>query len=647
VTDDYQAGDVIDGRYRILGRIGGGGMANVYLAEDTTLGRRVAIKMLHRRFVEDAKFVERFRREAKAAAGLNHPNIVGVYDWGQVGSENYIVMEYVEGETLKELIRRRGRLTGSDAVAICLELLAAVGAAHGNGVIHRDIKSQNILLDREGRAKVADFGIAQAGDPGMTEVGSILGTAQYLAPEQARGEAVDERSDLYSVGVVLYEMLTGRVPFKGDSAVTVALKHVNELPPEPAGLVPGLPYSLNQIVLKALAKDPNRRYGSAAEFAADLRAAQAGGPLRAATFDAADERTQIVAPMAIPGEQATRVMGAARTTAVRNGRNGAAAVPPRRRRPPVWVFLVIFAALAAVAAGGVLIYNAAFGSSKGVPSVVGLSVQAANDKLTLAGYKVTRHDAYSDKADVGFVYDQQPKANTALRSGAIVDIWVSKGPTTVSLKDLTGLPAAEVADYLTSNGLIGDRRGGRSQTVAQGQVYKQNPLPGDVKRGSTVIYYVSGGVPQVTVPDVTLLSGVDAAAKLNNNGLNVGATTSQPSDTVPIGEVISQLPAAGDKVDKDSKVNLVISSGPTSSPTPSVTPTSTPTTSPTSGLVTVPSVVTMMQPDAVAALKAKGFSVTVSNVNGNGQPTGTVVDQDPAAYSTKPVGTTVTIFVAQ
>ena len=647
MTDDYQVGDVIDGRYKIVSRIGGGGMANVYLAEDGTLGRRVAIKMLHRRFVEDAKFVERFRREAKAAAGLNHPNIVGVYDWGQVGSENYIVMEYVEGETLKELIRRRGRLTGSDAVAIALELLAALGAAHANGVIHRDIKSQNILLDREGRAKVADFGIAQAGDPGMTEVGSILGTAQYLAPEQARGEPVDERSDLYSVGVVLYEMLTGRVPFKGDSAVTVALKHVNELPPEPAGLVPGLPYSLNQIVLKALAKDPNRRYGSAAEFAADLRAAQAGGPLRAATFDAADERTQIVAPMAIPGEQATRVMSAARTTAVRNRGNGAPASPARRRRPPVWVFLLIFAVLAAVVAGGVLIYNAVFGSSKGVPSVVGLSVQAANDKLTLAGYKVSRHDAYADKADVGFVYDQQPKANTALRSGGIVDIWVSKGPTTVSLKDLTGLPAAEVADYLTSNGLIGDRRAGRSLTVSQGQVYKQSPLPGDVKRGSTVIYYVSGGVPQVTVPVVTNLSGVDAAAKLNNNGLNVGTTTSQPSDTVPIGEVISQDPAAGNKVDKDSKVNLVLSSGPTSSPTPSVTPTPTPTTSPSTGLVTVPSVVTMMQPDAVAALKAKGFSVTVSNVNGNGQPTGTVVDQDPAAYSSKPAGTTVTIFVAQ
>jgi eukaryotic-like serine/threonine-protein kinase len=649
VTDDYQAGEVIDGRYRILGKIGGGGMANVYLAEDTTLGRRVAVKLLHRRFVEDAKFVERFRREAKAAAGLNHPNIVGVYDWGQVGSENYIVMEYVEGDTLKELIRRRGRLPGGEAVAIALELLAAVGAAHGNAVIHRDVKSQNILMDRAGRVKVTDFGIAQAGDPGMTEAGSILGTAQYLAPEQARGEPVDERSDLYSVGVVLYEMLTGRVPFKGDSAVTVALKHVNELPPEPAELVPGLPYSLNQIVLKALAKDPNRRYGSAAEFAADLRAAQTGGPLRAAAFDPADERTQVVAPIAIPGEQATRVMSAARAGApVRGGRNGAAnGRLPRRRRPPVWVILVVLAALAAVAAGGVLIYNAAFGSSGGVPGVVGLSEQAAHDKLTEAGYKVARHDEYSDQFAAGFVSRQQPKAGISLRSGGIVDIWVSKGSTTVSLKDLTGLPAAEVTDYLKTNGLVGDRHTGRSDAVAPGEVYRQSPSPGDVKRGSTVAYWVSGGVPQVVVPDVTLMSGADAAAKLNADGLNVGASTSQASDTVPIGEVISQDPPAGRKVDKGSKVDLVISSGPTSSPSPSVTPTATPSSSPTSGLVTVPSVITMDQGTAEQTLKAQGFLVVVSKVTGGVQPTGTVVDQDPPPNSRAGPGSTVTIFVAQ
>jgi serine/threonine protein kinase len=259
VSDVFQPDQVVSGRYRVLRKLGGGGMADVYLCEDLTLGRRVALKVLLQRFLSDPTFVERFRREAKSAAGLNHPNLVSIYDWGEVDGTYFIVMEYVEGETLKELIRRQGRLGGNDAVRIGLQLLAAIEFAHREGIVHRDIKPQNVMLDRGGNVKVMDFGIARAGDSGMTEAGSILGTAQYLAPEQARGMQVDERSDLYSVGIVLYEMLTGTVPFKGDSAVTVALKHVNEMAPEPAQLVPGLPYSLNQIVLKAIAKDPDLR----------------------------------------------------------------------------------------------------------------------------------------------------------------------------------------------------------------------------------------------------------------------------------------------------------------------------------------------------------------------------------------------------
>ena len=256
MSDVFQPDQVVSGRYRVLRKIGGGGMADVYLCEDLTLGRRVALKVLLQRFLDDPKFVERFRREAKAAAGLNHPNLVSIYDWGEVDGTYFIVMEYVEGETLKDLVRRQGRLGGNEAVRISLQLLAALEFAHRTGIVHRDIKPQNVMLDRDGNVKVMDFGIARAGDSGMTEVGSILGTAQYLAPEQARGQRVDERSDLYSVGIVLYEMLTGTVPFKGDSAVTVALKHVNEMAAEPAQLVPGMPYALNQIVLKAIAKDP-------------------------------------------------------------------------------------------------------------------------------------------------------------------------------------------------------------------------------------------------------------------------------------------------------------------------------------------------------------------------------------------------------
>jgi beta-lactam-binding protein with PASTA domain len=564
VTDEYQPGQVIGGRYRIIGKVGGGGMASVYVAEDTTLARRVAIKMLHRRFVQDAKFVERFRREAKAAAGLNHPNIVGVYDWGEVADQNYIVMEYVQGETLKDLVRRRGHLSAHGAVALALELLAAVAAAHANGVVHRDIKSQNILIDREGRAKVTDFGIAQTGDLGMTEAGSILGTAQYLAPEQARGEPVDERSDLYSMGVVLYEMLTGRVPFRGDSAVTVALKHVNELPTEPVELVPGLPYSLNQIVLKALAKDPNRRYGSAAEFVADLRAAEAGGPLRAATFDSAAERTQVLGVAGLPTEQATRALNGRRVPpSARAARGGAAAEGKGRRRPPLWVLLVAAAVLVAVIVGAVLVYQAAFGSSPGVPSVVGLDQQSALQKLTLTGFKCALHDTYSDGFAPRFVTRQQPQVGTELRAGGVVDVWVSRGAPTVTLDDFTGRTAADVADWLRTNGLVAEQHSGRSGSIPSGEVYKQDPAADSkVKRGTTVAYWVSGGVPRITVPDVTGMSVADAAAKLNAQNLAVGVSTNQPSDSVPAGEVISQSPVAGTKADQGSKVNLVVSSGP-------------------------------------------------------------------------------------
>ena len=633
MTDEFQPGQVIGGRYRVLGKLGGGGMANVYLAEDATLGRRVAIKMLHRRFVEDPKFVERFRREAKAAAGLNHPNIVGVYDWGQADDRNYIVMEYVEGETLKELIRREGRLGGRRAVEIALELLTGVGAAHARGVVHRDIKSQNILIDGEGRAKVTDFGIAQAGDPGMTEVGSILGTAQYLAPEQARGEPVDERSDLYSVGVVLYEMLTGRVPFRGDSAVTVALKHVNEPVPEPAQFVPRLPPSLNRIILKALAKDPRHRYASADEFSADLRAALAGGPLRADSFDPASESTQLIAPLAIPGEQATQVIGA------RRAEGAARPTRPRRSRARLWLALGTFVALLAVLIAIVVV--TAFGGGEKVPGVVGMEEAAAVQKLEQAGFVVKRHSEYSDRFAAGLVSRQEPKADTQLRKGGTVEIWVSGGATTVPLIDFQGQTPDQVEAWLKDHDLKGERKSGRSDAEPKGRVFKQSPSAGTpVKKGSTVTYWVSSGVPQVVVPSVIGMTAADAAARLNAEGLSVGTSSTRPSDTAPAGEVVDQNPKSGEKADKGSVVDLVISSGP-ATPTPSLTPTA----SPSPSLAEVPNVITMDQAMAEEALSDAGFTVKVRTVS-DPQPPGTVVDTDPPPLSMVPPGSRVTIFVA-
>src|SRR4051812_40835026 len=265
---------IVDGRYRALKRLGSGGMAEVWCAEDEVLGRRVALKLLGGRFATDPEFRERFRREAQAAAGLTHPDIVGIFDRAGRGGTPYIAMELVDGQTLKELVQQRGPLPSQMAVELTEQILRALGYAHRRGIVHRDVKPQNVILDPEGQAKVADFGIARAANSQMTQAGAMIGTVQYLSPEQANGFPVDRRSDLYSTGIVLYELLTGNVPFDGEAPISIALKHVNELPVPPGQLQPGISPALEAVVLRALEKDPNRRYQTAEEFIAALEQAR-------------------------------------------------------------------------------------------------------------------------------------------------------------------------------------------------------------------------------------------------------------------------------------------------------------------------------------------------------------------------------------
>ncbi len=332
VTDTL-IGTLFDGRYRILRKLGSGGMANVYLAEDEDLGRRVAIKILNDRYANDEAFTERFRREAKSAAALSHPNIVSIYDRGQAEGRPYIAMEVIEGRSLKELIVNSGPLPIGEAVEYAKQILSALRFAHRHGIIHRDIKPHNILLGNENRLKVTDFGIARYGPSQMTEVGSIMGTAQYLSPEQARGAPVTASSDLYSAGIVLYEMLTGKTPFTGETPIEIAMKHLNEPPRPPSELRPEISPELDQIVLRSLAKDPNERYETADEFSADLDRVEAGLPVSPETTAAA---TAVLTGMAVdrcdPGHGAGRAHAGA--PADRGSAGTAARLPAGLRLPP-------------------------------------------------------------------------------------------------------------------------------------------------------------------------------------------------------------------------------------------------------------------------------------------------------------------------
>src|SRR6188768_3788228 len=310
-VSDTLIGTVFDGRYRIIRKLGAGGMADVYLAEDQELGRRVAIKILNDRHAADDSFIERFRREAKNAAGLSHPNIVSIYDRGEAEGTYYIAMEFLDGRSLKELIVGRGPAPIKTAIDYARQILAAVGFAHKHGIVHRDVKPHNVLVGGEGRLKVTDFGIARAGASQMTEVGSIIGTAQYLSPEQAKGAPVDQTSDLYSVGIVLYELLTGKVPFTGDSPVEIAMKHISAIPEPPSSLRPDIPEDLDLIVLRALGKTPEDRYPSAEEMDKDLARVAQGLGVSRETEEAATQilsrsqltpATMVAAPPRPPAE---------------------------------------------------------------------------------------------------------------------------------------------------------------------------------------------------------------------------------------------------------------------------------------------------------------------------------------------------------
>jgi serine/threonine-protein kinase len=560
-TQDTLSGTLFAGRYRIARKLGGGGMADVYLAEDQELGRRVAIKMLHGRYVNDEQFVERFRREATHAAGLSHPNIVSIFDRGEFDGSYFIVMEYVEGRTLKELIRSRGLCPVPVAIAYTRQILAALRYAHRNGVIHRDIKPHNVIVDSEGVVKVTDFGIARAGASQMTEEGAIIGTAQYLSPEQARGAPVDQTSDLYSTGIVLFELLTGEVPFTGDSPVEIAMKHLAETPPAPSDIRPDVPADLDLVVIRALAKEPTDRYQSAAAMDADLETVARGGRVAAETAEAAT--------MVLSGERALDATAA--TQVVR--RPLQPYEPPDRSRP-LWPWLVALGALLAVLLGAWLLYEPIKDRIEGadtvaVPYVVGIQAALAVQNIEDAGLVPQVRRVSNSDVEEGLVFAQEPQEGTRVDPGEVVRIDVSSGKPEVTIPSVVGQTSEDAVAELTRAGLVAQVVEINSDRE-EGTVTAQSPGAGIVVvEGTQVRINVSKGPRPVTVPNVVGLPYDQAATELQRAGFVV-SRIDEDSDQAA-GIVTRQTPSGGSEGSRGSSVTVYVSRGPSTSAVPDVT----------------------------------------------------------------------------
>ena len=540
---------VVDGRYRVVERIGSGGMADVYRAEDTHLGREVALKMLHRRFAQDAEFVERFRREAKSAAGLQHPNVVGVFDRGEHDGTYYIAMECLAGRTLKEVVHDEAPVDQLRVIDLGVQILSAAAFAHKRGVIHRDFKPHNVIVDDEGVAKVTDFGIARAGASEMTETGSIMGTAQYLSPEQAQGHAVTQTSDLYSIGVMLYELLTGRLPFTGDSAVAIALKHLQEPPPPMSDEEVAIEPNLEAVVMGALAKDPAARWQSAEDFAAALEACRpyveaqaAGAPVTQDTAVFAPVTASTTAPTAVAGSGAPP------------------SEPPRRpaERGRRWPAVAL--ALLVLALVGVMAYAFSRPEQVEVPRVVGLDLTDARERLDKAGFEEVKVEREQSPAAFDKVLRQDPDPGEQAAKSATVTLAVSSGPGKVRVPSVRNLSQARAIKELARSQLKVTADPTPSGTVKQGSAIGTSPKEGtEVDRGSRVRLFVSSGPEKVTVPNVIGLSRESAESRLDREGLSVQV---QVQDSIkPEDEVIAQSPGAGTKLDSGDRVTITISNG--------------------------------------------------------------------------------------
>jgi eukaryotic-like serine/threonine-protein kinase len=631
---EFDAGTIIDGRYRVLSRLGAGGMADVYLAQDEQLDREIAIKLLHRRFAEDSGFVERFRREAQAAASLQHPNVVSVFDRGAFDGTYYIAMEYLPGRTLKRLIREEAPLEVNRAIDITIQILKAARFAHRRGVIHRDLKPHNVIIDDNDHVKVTDFGIARAGASDMTETGSIMGTAQYLSPEQAQGHAVSAPSDLYSVGIVLYEMLTGRVPFDGESPVSIALKHVSEAPVPPSQLNTAIPSALEQVVLWSLNKDQADRpadadqfimaleqvrdslAASSGEITASMRALSSGGGL-----------------VPIGGYPQTGLLPAAEAlgaygTSSHLAFNGDKLDkyddddPKDPGGPGIWPWIVGLLVLLLIG-GGVAAFLVTRPKHVTVPIVVGMNLPAAQSAVVNVGFTASVFYETSPRPP-GRVISQAPLGGDRAKSGSTVALYVSQGPGTVTVPTVAQLTQAQATSALKQTGLkVRNVVPESSQSIPQGQATRTEPSAGvTVRRGTEVILFISSGL---SVPNVVGDSLGEAQVALTQ--FNV-ATVPQTTTTSTPGTVLAQRPVQGQTVGTDGKVTITVAQAPTT--------------------VKILRVVGFPIAAAESTLTGQGLNVVVipTTVRNPGL-VGVVIAQSPGSNHVVKKGTTIQIKVGQ
>ena len=601
-------------RYTVERPIARGGMADVYLARDQVLDRLVAVKVLFPEFARDPSFVERFRREAHSAASLNHPNIVGVYDWGQEHGTYFIVMEYVEGQSLRDVLRTQRTLPAVQAAAIGAEIADALAFAHAHGVVHRDVKPGNVLITPSGQVKVTDFGIAANptdAAQGLTQTGSVMGTATYFSPEQAQGFPVDGRTDVYALGVVLYEMVCGFPPFQADSPVAVAMKHVREQPMPPSQFVPDLPPDLDTVIMTALAKDVTARYQSADALRDDLVRFERGRPV-AAPF----------APLAsadVPTMAATAAAAPTQAGAMWDE-------PPRRRWGPIIATIIGLGLLAALLVvllvpqlRDQLLGNTASASAPKVevPDVTtgNPAFADAATRLKAAGFKVARTDVEAATLDAGRVVKQSPGAGELLAKGKVVTLQVVG--SIVTLPNVVGQTFDQAQLALQSLKLTVQRSDMATTTQPAGTVLAMSPVAGTKAARGTAVTLTVAKAPQVAVPDVRGQDQTQASTVLQTAGFQV-AVVPQANNTVPSGKVINTIPPPGTMANKGDSIQMVVSTGPST--------------------ITVPNVVGQNRQNAIAALTAAGLNVQASC--GTNSP---VVSQNPAGGSMVPPGSTVAI----